>query len=137
MSADPERLLSVLDSDGSDVPPEIEHVYKRAFHNLKRPLAEASSYLEMTARQSQLTRLADHITQLPLIWDWKVPWASWLPLTTHRILVANAGSLNAMVVAQRRGRTVIVSGGGDHSIRIWDLELGQKVANHSLAIQLG
>ena len=52
LSADPERLLSVLDVHQNDVSPEIEHVYKCAFHHLKNPFTEAASYLEMTARKS-------------------------------------------------------------------------------------
>jgi hypothetical protein len=38
LSADPERLLSVLDVHGNDVPPEIEHVYRCAFHHLKEAI---------------------------------------------------------------------------------------------------
>jgi WD40 repeat protein len=51
-----------------------------------------------------------------------VPWANWLPAATHRILAADIGELPALAVTERQGRTVIVSGSSDQSIRIWDLE---------------
>jgi WD40 repeat protein len=149
LSADPKRLLSVIEAYSNDVPPEIEHVFKCAFHHLNKPITEAASYLEMTARQSQSTGLADQINKSFHNPAWNAPWASWLPPSTHRILAADIGQVTALAVAERQGRTVIVCGNylnqtilirgqafiRDETISIWDLaraeQLGKLLAGHS------
>jgi hypothetical protein len=126
LAADADRLLSVVEAHPGEIPAEIEHVYKGAFHHLKeKPIDEAASYLEMTARKSQLTSLASRISKLPLDPTWSVPWASWAPVSTHRVLGSDLGAVTALAVAEQQGRTMIVSGGKDGSIRIWDLDEGR------------
>jgi WD40 repeat protein len=130
LAVDADRLLSVVEAHPSEIPPEIEHVYKGAFHHLKeKPTGNAASYLEMAARKGGLTMLADRISELPLDRAWSVPWASWAPVSTHRVLASDVGLVTTLAVAQRQGRTVIVSGSGDGSIRIWDLEQGRAAAD--------
>ena len=43
------------------------------------------------------------------------------PLTGHH------GEVNAVAVGERNGRPVIVSGGIDRTVRVWDLESGEPV----------
>src|SRR5260370_12179409 len=81
----------------------------------------------MTARQSQSTWLADQINKSFDNPAWNVPWARWRPSSTHGSLATKTGNVNALAVAERQGRTVIVSGGCDESIRIWDLKHGQQL----------
>jgi WD40 repeat protein len=91
---------------------------------------DAASYLEMMDRQSQSTMLADQVNKSFHNPAWNVPWASWHPPSTHRIFATDIGRVTALVVAQRQGRTVIVSGSDDKSIRICDLERGLQLGKH-------
>jgi WD40 repeat protein len=147
LSADPSRLLGLLDMHTTQVPQEIAHVYKLALHNLRqKPIREAASYLEMTARKSGLNELADQISLLPLHQAWSVPWAEWQATATHRVLASNVLGCNVLAVAERNGRTVIISGTKSPDffeyktvtdrgmIFVWDLEeggmVGQPLAGH-------
>jgi WD40 repeat protein len=128
LTANPNHLLAVMEAYPQEVPLEIAHIYHASFHHVKsKPLVESVSYLEMAARKSMATHFADQVAQLPLHPTWNIPWARWLPSATHRILSQDNGKVIALAVAEREGRTVIVSGSDDTSVRIWDLERGEAV----------
>ncbi len=53
------------------------------------------------------------------VWDLESGESALSPLTGHD------GPVHAVAVAKRQGRPVIVSGSGDGTVRVWDLESGE------------
>src|ERR1039458_10225276 len=60
-------------------------------------------------------------------WRWCVPWAVWHKDTSHLTLRGHEDSVLAVAVAEQGGRPLIVSGSGDQTVRVWDLETGEGV----------
>ena len=129
VAAEPDRLLRALIFHSQDLPRELVHVYQRAIHHLRTPsFAERASYLEMDARQSGFDAFADQIGQLPLRRSFSVPWANWQPEATHRVISGhedNVHTVFSVAVGELEGRAVVVSGGWDGTVRVWDLASGR------------
>ena len=81
----------------------------------------------MVARQSGLNAFADQIGQLPLRRSFSVPWANWQSAATHRVISGHDGGVSSVAVGELEGRAVIVSGGEDGTVRVWDLATGRPV----------
>jgi WD40 repeat protein len=135
LTADSDRLLVAIEASGLEVPERIAHVYKGVFHQLQRNIVESVSYLEMIARKSGADELADRAARLPLRSPWSVTWVRWQTLSTHRIFAEQPSPVTTLMVAQRQREGVVISGGEDGSIRIWDLyrgtSLGLPLSGHT------
>jgi WD40 repeat protein len=103
-------------------------VYRLAAHQLRdRPIQEAAAYLELTARRQRAETLADRIQRLELVQPWSTRWAAWQSDIPHRILGRHTVAVNAVTVAEVGGRPVVVSGGSDAMVRVWELATGEPV----------
>lgn len=124
LTADPDRLLAVLDAQEAGDLQHITRLYKLGIHHLKtKPIQEAASYLEMTARQNGAELLANEIRQLPLVRSWNVLWAHWLPSGTHRQIPTGSAVLSLSLVKAHGGLQIVV-GGQDGRVRTWEFLRG-------------
>lgn len=122
LTADPRRLLSTLASHGSAVPLGLVNVYRGIVHHVRdKPLDEAASYLEMSARQHGLDDLADHPSLRVVERRWRVPWTRWLPRAPSHALGAGESAVSALGAATLDGRPVALVGRDDGSAEAWDV----------------
>ena len=122
-AADPGRLLRVLPAaSASPAKLLLERVGSRL---AGRPDGERAAVLELGARQLGARRIADRLAQLPPGWrPWSVRWAHQQPVGHDRILGWHDGPVWAVAVGERNRRAVVVSGGSDGMVRVWDLRSG-------------
>ena len=84
----------------------------------------------MMARQQGDDALAETWGRDGLPRRWTVPWARWLPASPHRTISAEASSL---ALGTLEGQPVIVSGGNDGTVRVWDFAVTILTAWHHAA----
>lgn len=124
LTADPDRLLTVLDAQEADDVQVIRRLYKLGIHHQKaKPIEEAASYLEMIARQSGAEQFASEISKLPFSRAWKASWAHWLPSGTHR-QISKGSAVLSLALVRVHGNLQIVVGGQDGRVRTWDFLRG-------------
>ena len=128
VAADPAGLFAALQRPGQ--PPDGNaQIYRHAYPHL-RPggdmAGERASYLQLAARR-QSSPLADQFGQLPLHQPWTARWVRGQRPHPHYIAGQHDQKVNAVAVGERQGRPVIVSGGGDETVRVWDLDTGEPV----------
>jgi hypothetical protein len=86
--------------------------------------AERASYLAMIARQQGADELAEGIEELNLDQRWAVRWARWRAASANRIIYRHQSEVRTVAVGKLDGRSVIVSGGSEGTVRVWDLARG-------------
>jgi WD40 repeat protein len=124
--ADPVRLLAAIDRSISMLPSEIVRVYKRTVHRLQdAPFEEKASYLELNARKQGVFDIAEQIASLVLVRRWVPKWTSWTYSGTHRVLEGHTGSVNCVALGKLGEREVVVSGGVDETVRVWEPSTGE------------
>ena len=125
-AADPDRLLRVLPAATTSRAREAERLLQRVGSRLHgRPVEERAAVLELGARQLGSEWIADRLAEVqPLRRPWSVRWAHQLPASHDRILGWHDGPIRAVAVGERDGSAVVVSGGSDGMIRVWDLRTG-------------
>jgi WD40 repeat protein len=122
VAAEPSFLFRALDVGSPGLPPKVVEVYRRAIrHRHARSFPEQASYLEMVARQSGMSALADQVNQLPLDRVFSVPWTNWQSWATR----CGLDRVSSLAVGELDGRPVIISGHGDGTVRLWDLSTGR------------
>ncbi|MGB8997340.1 MAG: caspase family protein [Pseudonocardiaceae bacterium] len=124
-------LLSALPATTTPAAQAAADAYRRADTRLTtcRP-QDRPAYLQLAARSARAPELADTITAQGLPLSWTTDWASWRLQHPHRTFTGHTGSVNAVAVGQVEGRAVVVSGGADHTVRVWDAATGAPVGDH-------
>jgi hypothetical protein len=126
-AAEPDRLLRVLPEAtiSRARAREAEVLLYRVGSRMRgRPDGERAAVLELGARQLGARWIADQLAKLPLGRPWSVRWTHKQPVGHDRILGWHDGPVWAVVVGERNGRAVVVSGGSDGMVRVWGLRAG-------------
>ncbi|AMV44289.1 caspase family protein [Paraburkholderia caribensis] len=122
--ADPMRTLTALSVSTDQLARRVCAIYSVTFDRLRdQPPDIRQSYLEMTARQQGDDALADTFRFAEPPRRWAVPWARWSRVTPHRTVVTKT-PVRAVALSALDGRPVIVAGGDDALVRVWDLASG-------------
>jgi WD40 repeat protein len=89
----------------------------------------------MFARQQGHAAFAKRVARLPLTRPWSVPWANWSHDSLHRLVGRHRGSVNSIAFPELGSKRLIVSGGADKKICVWDIatgqSLGQPIVGHN------
>ena len=129
LTVDPARLVPHLDAARSAPARATAAVYRQSAHHLA-PLDRPAraSQLELTAHQLGCRSLAARIASAAPDRPWQTRWSHGRRATGHQVLTGHTGAVNAVAVgALPDGTPVIVSGGGDGTVRVWRLADGTPV----------
>jgi WD40 repeat protein len=134
VAANPAGLLAALQRPGQP-PTANAQIYRYAYPQLTpgvNAAGERASYLQLAALRRG-SRLADQFGRMPLQQPWVARWIrgqrphSHFIVGRHQLIRPHDGWVNAVAVGQRHDRPVIISGGADETVRVWDLESGELV----------
>ena len=129
LAADPARLVPHLDAARSAPARAAAAVYRQSAHHLAHldPPMRASQ-LELTAHRLGYRNLAARIAGAAPDRPWQTRWSHGRQATGHQVLTGHVGGVYAVAVgALPDGTPVIVSGGGDGTVRVWRLADGTPV----------
>ena len=128
VAADPAELFAALQRPGQP-PTGNAQIYRNAYPHLPPgadTAGERASYLQLAAQRHR-ARLTDQLGQLPLRHSWTARWVRGQRPHPHYIVGRHDGGVYAVAVGEWQGRPVVVSGGYDRTVRVWDLESGEPV----------
>ena len=133
------QLLASLSTARSPRARSIADAYRRAAPHLRAaPAREHASYLQLAAHCGRAPGLADALESCRPHGTWSAKWASWRPQTPHQVLAGHVGRVRAVAVGDLDGRPVVVSGGGDGTVQMWDLAsetpAGGSITGHTGAV---
>ncbi len=121
LAANPGPLLRSLPAALSDRGQRIARLFRRAVHHLRTAVPdERAAYLQLLARQSNENRLADRLAGQRTL-PWSARWAHWRPSGEHRIVGRHASAVSSLATGMLDRRPVVVSGGLDAVVRVWDV----------------
>jgi WD40 repeat protein len=133
-AAEPSDLLSALPLTADGEVGAIIRTYRRASHVLRG----ARPQERYVALQIAAARNAETV-QLPLKGAISLRWLHSRPAAELQTLTGHVGSVNAVQLGDIEGRVVVVSGGTDCTVRIWDLArgtaVGEPLRGHQLGVQ--
>ena len=111
--------------------------YALAFRDLSEgPIEYRLPYLQMAARRLGDDALADLWMRRGRSQPWSVAWMHRRVISRHRVIPAG-GSIECCAFGTLDGQPVIVSGGSDGRVRVWDLESGTPRGEPFLAHRRG
>ena len=130
LGADPPQLLAALHATKSRTAGRAADAYRNALPALRRhPAAEHAAYLCLAARCSRADDLANRIEADDLNSTWRARWASWQPQRPHQRSTGHDGGVYAVAVGELAGRSIIISGSSDATVRTWDLTTGTSIGS--------
>ncbi|WP_189083150.1 nSTAND1 domain-containing NTPase, partial [Mangrovihabitans endophyticus] len=104
--------------------------YRRALNRIRAaPHQHRAAYLQLAARCARAPHLAQAITDSGLPLPFVTDWASCRLPTAHHTITGHTGEVDAVAVGQLDGRTIIVSGSDDNTVRVWDAATGTPVGD--------
>ena len=129
LTVDPARLVPHLDAARSAPARAAAAVYRQSAHHLA-PLDRPTraSQLELTAHRLGCRSLAARIASAAPDRPWQTRWSHGRRATGHQVITGHAGAVYAVAAgALPDGTPVIISGGGDGTVRVWRLADGTPV----------
>jgi WD40 repeat protein/V8-like Glu-specific endopeptidase len=136
LTVDPPRLVPHLDTARSAPARATADVYRQTAHLLAElDLPMRASQLELTAHQLGYRSLAAHVAEAAPDRPWQTHWSHTRQTTGHQVLTGHTREVHAVAVgALADGTPVIVTGGGDATVRVWRLAdgapLGEPLTGH-------
>jgi WD40 repeat protein len=99
---------------------------------------QAAAQLDLAAHVHRAAVLTDRISHLPYQRPWTITWGHWARRDRHILLGRHTGKVQAVATAILDGTPVAVTGGGDGTVRVWDLRTGEArgepLAGHTGAV---
>ena len=130
LAAGPPELLAALDTTASRPARATAGAYRSALPMIRRHQpAEHACYLGLAARCGRAEALADRIDADGLAGPWRARWASWQLQRPHQQITGHDRWVRAVAAAELDGRPVVISGGDDRMVRVWDLATGAPVGD--------
>jgi WD40 repeat protein len=124
--ADPARLVTVLSGVRDERGQGIADVYIRVVDRLiQQPSLERPPLIHMTA-QMEAPDLAG-LLEPPVATRWRCRWAQARHSAPHRIIGRQFAKVTSVAFGTINGRMVVVSGGHDRTIRLWDAHTGEGI----------
>jgi WD40 repeat protein len=101
--------------------------YERAVHRLRTSdLADRLSYLELAARRTGATGLAERVAACSIRRRWAVRWIRWPTEQPHRVLPGHRGPVREVVgITAGEPGTRAASVSDDGTLRLWDLRASE------------
>jgi len=126
LAVDPARLVPYLDAARSAPARATAAVYRQTAHLLTAPgRSVRASQLELAAHRRGHRGLAARIADAAPDRAWQTAWSHGRPFADHQVLTGHTDRVHAVAVgALPDGTPVIVSGGGDGTVRVWRLADG-------------
>jgi hypothetical protein len=126
--ANPDALLPLLRAREPLALARVGRLYRTAVHDIRRNSAvDGLSYLELAARRWGSDVFDDRLRRDDRR-AWSVPWALWQNETPHRLVATTHEAITAVATAVVDGRSVVITGGRDGGLVMWDLDTGRQVA---------
>ena len=128
LAAEPNRLLTTLSTveDGETALAAL--AFRHAAPQLRTARGTApTSYLHLAAVLVGAHTLADRARADAQTGSWHTVSAAWRPHPPHQVITRHTGGVLAVACARVDGRDVIVSGGDDRTVRVWDAATGTPV----------
>jgi WD40 repeat protein len=130
LAAAPPQLLAALDATADQAAQAAAGAYRRALPYLRRhPSAEHAAYLSLGALRGRAKALADRIAADGLESPWTPRWTSWHLRRPRQEPADHPSPVNAIAVADLDGQPVVISGGDDKTVQVWDLRTGAPVGD--------
>jgi WD40 repeat protein len=124
--ADPARLVMVLPGIRDERGQAIADVYIRVVDRLiEQHSLERLPLIHMTA-QMEAPDLAG-LLEPPVATRWRCRWAQARRSAPHRIIGRQSAKVTSVVFGTIDGRVIVVSGGHDRTIRLWDAHTGEAI----------